>query len=190
MEAVGDRCLDRKEEVSQAAMALSVDFSFCLLKSNRPASLLAPLVNRLLQLPFSESRIFSRAALGFSEAQLFIRLAREFPSVQERVLKLVALLSVADDKSQTAHRALLKQKSNFSKAWLALLKIARMPASQMNDVLRARSVQLGQFLSELMPGVAEVESQRALLSLNTCDASLLQMLQDLVEGRQGNFGEV
>lgn len=169
-------------------MALSVDILFCLLKSNRPPSLLAPLLNRLLQLPFSESRIFSRAALGFLEAELFVRLAREFPAVQERAQKLVSLLSVADDKSQTALRALLKQKANFSKAWLALLKIARLPPPAINDVLRARSVQLCQFLSELMPGVAEVESQRALLSLNACEPTLLQLLLDLVEGRQGNGG--
>lgn len=190
LSGVTDRCLDKKEDVQDAAKALTADILFCILRSTPQSPLLDTLINQLLQLPYTESRIFSRAAIGFLEEGIFTRMAREFPKIEERCERLVALLrSVytfpANVKSLNTLRALFRQKSNFCKAWLGLLKIARLQqANSSNDLMAAKAVQLAQYLAELVPGVPELEAQRALISIpSLLPAETLQLLIDLAEGR-------
>jgi hypothetical protein len=204
IEAVTDRCLDRKEDVQNAALLLSSNWVFNLLhaKSSASKSLnkstngnsnhVNLLITRLLQLPFSESRIHSIAFLGYLEKDIFVRLAREFPQVATHAAKLVQLLSQAlqDSHAHSALRALLHHKSQFIKAWTGLLKLSRIPEPQLTDIHRAKIVQVSQFLAERIPGIPEIEAQRSLLSLPSLkishsDAHLLQMMIDLAEGRGG-----
>lgn len=189
IEALADRCLDRKEEVQSAALNLCSDWLFHLL-SSRLSLNLDILIKRLLQLPFSESRTHSIAFLGFLERDIFLRMAREFADLSVKAKKLTELLSIAfsDERSHSAYRALLRHKNLFLKAWTGLLKLARIPENLITDIHRAKIVQVSQFLAEKIPGVPELESQRALLSLTALknshsDAILLQMMIELAEGR-------
>ena len=189
IEALTDRCLDRKEEVQSAALALCSDWLFHLLSSGISGNL-DLLIKKLLQLPFSESRSHSIAFLGFLERDIFVRFAREFGDLSVKAEKLTELLSAAfsDERSHSAYRALLRHKNLFLKAWTGLLKLVRLPETSITDIHRAKIVQVSQFLAEKIPGVAELEAQRALLSLTALknshsDAILLQMMIDLAEGR-------
>ena len=189
IEALTDRCLDRKEEVQAAALSLCSDWLFNLLSSGISADLNL-LIKRLLQLPFSESRIHSIAFLGFLERDVFLRMAREFSDISVRAEKLTGLLEAAlsDERSHSAFRALLRHKNLFLKAWTGLLKLSRLSEETLTDIHRAKTVQVSQFLAEKIPGVPELEAQRALLSLpaiknSHADSILLQMMIDLAEGR-------
>lgn len=189
IEALTDRCLDRKEEVQSAALSLCSDWLFNLLSSG-VSSDLNLLIKKLLQLPFSESRIHSIAFLGFLEREVFLRMAREFGDISVRAEKLTILLEAAlsDERSHSAYRALLRHKNLFLKAWTGLLKLSRLPDASLTDIHRAKTVQVCQFLAEKIPGVPELEAQRALLSLpaiknSHSDSILLQMMIDLAEGR-------
>ena len=189
IEALTDRCLDRKEEVQNAALSLCSDWLFNLLSSGISADLNL-LIKRLLQLPFSESRIHSIAFLGFLERDVFLRLAREFSDISVRAEKLTGLLEVAlsDERSHSAYRALLRHKNLFLKAWTGLLKLSRLPDDALTDIHRAKIIQVSQFLAEKIPGVPELEAQRALLSLPAIknpqsESILLQMMVDLAEGK-------
>lgn len=191
IEALTDRCLDRREEVQGAALSLCSDWLFNLLSSGVSADLNL-LIKRLLQLPFSESRIHSIAFLGFLERDVFLRMAREFGDISVRAEKLTGLLEAAlsDERSHSAYRALLRHKSLFLKAWTGLLKLSRLPEASLTDIHRAKTVQVSQFLAEKIPGVPELEAQRALLALPAIknshgDSILLQMMVDLAEGRAG-----
>lgn len=191
LEALTDRCLDRKEEVQSAALGLCSDWLFLLLSSGASSGDLGLLIKKLLQLPFSESRIHSIAFLGFLERDVFLRMAREFGDLSVKAGKVTELLSAAfsDERAHSAYRALLRHKSLFLKAWTALLKLVRLPESTVTDIHRAKIVQVSQFLAEKIPSVPELEAQRALLSLpallknSHSDAILLQMIVDLAEGR-------
>lgn len=190
LEALTDRCLDRKEEVQSAALGLCSDWLFQLLSSGVSSGDLGLLIKKLLQLPFSESRIHSIAFLGFLERDVFLRMAREFGDLSVKAEKVTELLSAAfsDERAHSAYRALLRHKNLFLKAWTALLKLVRLPESTVTDIHRAKIVQVSQFLAEKIPGVPELEAQRALLSLpalknSHSDAILLQMIVDLAEGR-------
>lgn len=193
IEALTERCLDRKEEVQSAALSLCSDWLFALLTTaNNDAAALEILIKKLLQLPFSESRIHSVAFLGFIERDIFVRMAREFPDLAVKAEKFTKLINIAitDDRSHSSFRVLLRHKNQFLKAWLGLLKLSRLPDSALTDMHRAKTVQVCQFLAERMPGVAELEAQRALLSIpalknSHSDAILLQMMIDLAEGRVG-----
>lgn len=187
--AIADRCLDRKEEVQQASLALASDWLFSILSGSSNNDL-APLIQRLLQLPFSESRVHSIAFMGFLEKDIFVRMAREFPQFNQRAEKMVTLFTAAFDNehAHSAYRALLRQKCQFLKAWTALLRLARLPDNALTDIHRAKVVQLCQFLAERISGVSELEANRALLSVMTLkdaqsDSFLLQMLIDLAEDR-------
>lgn len=189
IESLTDRCLDRKEEVQTAALTLCSDWLFHLLSSGIPGNL-DILIKRLLQLPFSESRTHSIAFLGFLERDVFLRMAREFGDLSVKAEKLTELLSIAlsDERSHSAYRALLRHKNLFLKAWTGLLKLVRIPESSLTDIHRAKIVQVSQFLAEKIPGVPELEAQRALLSLSSLknshsDVILLQMMIELAEGR-------
>ena len=192
VEALTDRCLDRKTEVQSAALSLCSDWLFTLVAAGIFTNV-DLLIRKLLQLPFSESRIHSIAFLGFLEREVFVRMAREFPDVVVRAEKLTELLKciMSDERSHSAYRALLRHKSQFLKAWTALLKLTRLPDSALTDVHRVKTIQVCQFVAEKLPGVPELEAQRALLSLSALknshsDAILMQMMIDLAEGRVSN----
>lgn len=192
IEALTDRCLDRKEDVQSAALTLCSDWLFNLLTSGT-SSTIEILIKKLIQLPFTESRIHSISFLGFLEREVFVRMAREFPDVSVRAEKLTELLkgALSDERTHVAYRALLHHKSLFLKAWTGLIKFARLDESSLTDIHRAKYVQLCQFAGERIPGVPELEAQRALLTLPTLKNSqsesiLLQMMIDLAEGRVSN----
>ena len=128
IEALTDRCLDRKEEVQNAALSLCSDWLFNLLSSGISADLNL-LIKKLLQLPFSESRIHSIAFWGSWNETYSFCLAREFSDISVRAEKLTGLLEVAlsDERSHSAYRALLRHKNLFLKAWTGLLKLSRLP---------------------------------------------------------------
>lgn len=189
VEALTERCLDRKEDVQAAALALCSDWLFTLLSAGISTNI-DILIKKLIQLPFIESRIHTVAFLGFLERDVFIRMAREFSDISVRAEKLTELLKsvLSDERSRLGYRTLLQHKNQFLKAWLGLLKFARLPESNTTDIHRAKIVQLSQFLGERVPGVPELEAQRALLTLPTLknsqsDSILLQMMIDLAEGR-------
>lgn len=189
IEALTDRCLDRKEEVQAAALTLCSDWLFNLL-SSKVSDNLNLLIKKLIQLPFSESRIHSIAFLGFLEKDVFLRMAREYSDISVRAEKLIGLLEAAlqDERSHSAYRALLRHKNLFLKAWTGLLKLSRLPDESLSDIHKAKIVQVSQFLAEKIPGVPELEAQRALLSLpamksSPSDSILLQMMIDLAEGK-------
>ena len=198
IETLTDRCLDRKEEVQSAALSLCSDLLFILLKSNNNSNdNLELLIKRLMQLVFTESRIHRIAFMGYIEREIFVRMAREFPEASIRAQKLVKFLNVAfsDDLSHKAFCCFIRQKNQFLKAWTAFLKLSSLPDSSLSDIHRAKSIQLIQFLSEIMPGVPEIETQRSLLSVpalknSHSDVLLLQMLIDLAEGRVNESFEV
>ena len=192
IQSVADRCFDKREEVQSSAWLLTSDFLFAILRTTPQSPHLETLINYLLQLPFSESRIFIRAAMGFLEEGVFMRLAREYPRIEDRCEKLIVLLHsvyanpVKNAKSLHSLQALFRRKSQFSKAWLGLLKIARIQqAKEANDMINAKAVQLAQFLAELVPGVGELEAQRSLISLHTLPSETIQLLIDLSESRIG-----
>ncbi len=196
IQCVAERCFDKREDVQSAAWLLTADFLFAILRTTPQSPHLETLINYLLQLPYSDSRIFCRSALGFLEEGVFVRLAREYPRVEDRCEKLIVMLksvyaSPKNSKSLQTLRSLLKQKSNFCKAWLGLLKIAlRQQSNTANDLMSAKSVQLAQFLGELVPGVPELEAQRSLISLPSLPAETLQLLVELAEGRCSKFNKV
>lgn len=200
IETLTDRCLDRKEEVQSTALSLCSDLLFSLLKSNNNSLSsnddLELLIKRLMQLVFTESRIHRTAFMGYIEREIFVRMAREFPDSSIRAQKLVRFLNFAfsDDLSHKAFCCFIRQKNQFLKAWTAFLKLSRLPDASLSDIHRAKSIQLTQFLSEIMPGVPEIETQRSLLSVPTLknchsDVLLLQMLIDLAEGRVNESSE-
>lgn len=215
VEALAGRCLDRKEEVQTEALAVSADWLFVLLQSQHdggsdadknkrtrttielPHESLPVLLTHLLHLLFSESRIHSLVFLGFLERDVMMRMAREFPVLAVRAERLAVLMRscymAKDEQARMALRALLRHKAQFLKAWTGLLKLARLPEAAVTDMLRSKTIQLAQFLAGMMPGVPEMETQRALLALSTLrtsDPVLLQWLIDLAEDRADGVGLV
>jgi len=192
IEAVSDRCMDRKDEIQHLARSISSSWLLnCLRESSSLESFYActgRLCRSLILSAFSESRLHALTALSFLDVFVFAPIC-ELPGASGRRLWFIeaALMACDSPNQQQIRNALqtaLKHKAQFSKAWLAFAKLARVPRP-LSGVLQSKSLQLAQFLAELLPSARmnSLEVQRTLIGLADLPAGLLNGLIAISEAR-------